>query len=280
MNASTVKSILAAAAVSLPLVMAGCGGDGKSGKANGPASESAAEARAFRAEDFAGKTIAVLSGSTFDDVARNIIGAQKIKYYNSPAEAVEGVKNGEADATIAEEPVAKAFVAENPDALALVYPPVDIENYATIFPKKDNGKLLGEFNAFLAKTRSDGTYEDMVRRWVDTPETPPMPEIEPAPAKGKPTLPFATSDSDKPFSFKAASGKIEGFDVEMALRFAREYGYGLDIKIMDFTDIIPSVQAGSVAFASNLITVTEERKTLIDFSDPVYYSGTVMIVRK
>jgi len=272
----TVLKITLAAALTLSASFAGCGKDKSSAeKSDGKA---ASAPRSLKAEDFADKTFAILSGSSFDAVARETIGAKLSKYYNSPAEAVEAVKKGDADATLIEEPVARKFVAQNED-LTVIYPPVDIENYASIFPKKDNGALRDEFNAFLLKLRSDGTYDEMIKRWVDSPKSPAMPEVKLNPTK-KRKLVFLTSDCDEPFSFKTAEGKIEGFDVEFALRFAQAHGYDLEVKVVEFPDMIPTIQTGGADFASNLITITDERKAFVDFSEPLYYGGTVIVARK
>jgi polar amino acid transport system substrate-binding protein len=268
----------------------GCGGKGdaqKGGKGAAgiiPVSQTGAGPNTakgvFAKEEFAGKTLAILNGSSFDSVARERVNAGLYKYFDSPAKSVEALLNGTADATLAEEPVARKFASQNPDKLVVLYPPVDIENYAPIFPKKDGGKMVGDFNAFLEKARGDGTTEDMIKRWIDTPDSPPMPEIELKNPK-KRVLKFATSDCDPPFSMKdEATGKIVGFDVEMAMRFAQSIGCGLEVKVMDFADIIPAVAAATVDFAANVITITEERKTKVDFSEPVYFGGTVVLARK
>jgi len=286
---SKSRVILAVAVVSAVAVVGlGCGGKGDA-KQGAKASEAAAVAAAgigpnaakgvFAKEEFADKTLAILSGSTFDGVARDKVGAKSYKYFDTVSKGVEAVISGEADATVAEEPVARKWAAQNQDKLIVLYPPIDIENYAPIFPKKDGGKMVGEFNAFWEKLRADGTTEDMIKRWIDTPDSPPMPDIELKNPKKK-TLKFATSDCDPPFSFRDANGNVVGFDVETARRFAQTLGFDMETVVMDFADIIPAVSAGTVDFAANVITITEERKTLVDFSEPVYYGGTVLLARR
>jgi ABC-type amino acid transport substrate-binding protein len=267
-------------ALILSLSLAGCGkdkpADGKKGSAETVYHEE--ETRTFQIADFIDKTFAILSGSSFEAVVKEAIGAQNNKYYKTPAELVDAILKGEADATLLEEPIARKFAANHPELIVL-YPHVDIENYATLFSKKDDGKLRNQFNAFLQKKRDDGTYKDMVKRWIDSPKSPPMPEIALKWNTGRELI-FATSDCDEPFSYKTEDGKLEGFDVEMAMRFASYLGYELKIEVMDFPDIIPAVAAGKVNFASNLFTVTNERKEIVDFSEPVYYGGTVVLTKK
>jgi polar amino acid transport system substrate-binding protein len=280
------RAVIAVAAVSLAFVGFNCGGKGdaqgaKPGKelTDGKVASPNLVKGVFAKEEFSNKTLAILSGSSFDEVAKERVGARMHKYFDTPAKGVEAVLSGDVDATVAEEPVARKFASQNPNTLVVLYPPIDIENYAPIFPKKDGGKLVGEFNAFLSQARGDGVTEDMIKRWIDTPDSPPMPEIELKNPK-KRVLKFATSDCDPPFSMKDANGKMVGFDVELAIRFAQAIGCGIEIKVMDFADIIPAVAAGTVDFAANVITITDERKTKVDFSDPVYFGGTVVLARK
>lgn len=284
--AATVSTVVT---MTIALTVLNCGGKSEkrdeaaaSGKSGGAAAAIATPKLAigvFSKDEFADKTLAILSGSSFEATARQMVNAKDYKFYESPAASVEAVLAGEALATLIEEPVGRKMAAKNPTSLIVLSPPVDIENYAPIFSKKDDGKLRAEFNAFLERLRADGTYEDMVKRWVDTPDSPPMPEITLKNTK-KRVLTFATSDCDPPFSFKDASGKLAGFDVEMALRFAQAGGYGLDIKVMVFEDIIPAVTDGTINFAANLITITDERKNRVDFAEPVYFGGTVLLAKK
>jgi len=279
--------LTAAVALSLAIAGIGCNKDGKqdAGKvvkdASGRLVIGAKWANgAYDKSEFAERTLAILDGSTFDGVARAKVGAKLYKYYDSRGKCMEAILAGEADGMLVEEPVARKFAAQHPDSLIVLYPPVDVENYANLFCKKDEGKMRAEFNAFLEKIRTDSaeTYKDMVLRWVNTADSPPMPEIALKPTKK--TLVFATSDCDLPFSYKDGSGAIVGFDIEMALRFAQAGGYGLEIRPMAFPDIIPAVSAGSIDFAANLIAITDERKNFVDFSEPTYLGGTVMLARK
>jgi ABC-type amino acid transport substrate-binding protein len=191
---------------------------------------------------------------------------------------VEAILAGEADGMLVEDQVARKFAAQHPDSLIVLYPAVDKEDYAYLFCKKDRGKMRDAFNAFLDTLRANGTYKEMEQRWIDTPDSPQMPEIDLTSAKNK--LIFATADTDLPFAFRDGSGAVAGFDIEMAMRFAQSKGYGLEVKVLAFPDIIPAVAAGAVDFAANLIAITDERKTKVDFSEPVYFGGTVVLARK
>ncbi len=103
----------------------------------------------------------------------------------------------------------------------------------------------------------------------------------PTPAQTTPkVLTMGTSADYKPFEFHDTSGgedKIVGFDVDIAQRLAKDLGFELKIKDMDFNGLIPALQSGRVDFVMAGMTPTPERKKSIDFSD-IYYNAQNTIV--
>ena len=59
-----------------------------------------------------------------------------------------------------------------------------------------------------------------------------------------------------------------GIEIDIAARFCREYGYRLEVQLMDFSGIIPSVQMGKCDLGCSGITITEERAESVGFSEP------------
>jgi polar amino acid transport system substrate-binding protein len=91
------------------------------------------------------------------------------------------------------------------------------------------------------------------------------------------TLKMGLSADYPPFEFKK-NGEVVGFDVDVAQAVARELGYTLSIQDMDFSSIIPSLQSGQIDFAMAGMTVTEERKKNMEFSDTYFTSSFALIV--
>ncbi|MBL0942014.1 MAG: transporter substrate-binding domain-containing protein [Alphaproteobacteria bacterium] len=84
---------------------------------------------------------------------------------------------------------------------------------------------------------------------------------------------MGTSGDLPPFEFyKTAENKNQmvGFDIELAERISQYLGRELQVKDIDFSAIIPALQAGRIDFAMAGITASKERKKTVDFS-PVYY---------
>ncbi len=82
-----------------------------------------------------------------------------------------------------------------------------------------------------------------------------------------------------PFESKK-NGEIIGFDVDLAREIAKELGYELTLQDMEFSALIPSLQTGRIDFAMSGMTVTEERKKNLLFSDTYYTSSFSVIFQK
>lgn len=91
-------------------------------------------------------------------------------------------------------------------------------------------------------------------------------------------LVVATDTAFVPFEFKQ-SDKYVGFDVDLWDAIAKELKLDYTLKPMDFSGIIPALQTRNVDLALAGITITEERKKAIEFSDGYYKSGLQVMVR-
>jgi arginine/lysine/histidine transporter system substrate-binding protein len=92
---------------------------------------------------------------------------------------------------------------------------------------------------------------------------------------------MATSADYPPYEFvdTAKGGDIVGFDIDVANHIAKELGYEVEIKDMDFNGLIPALDSGKADFVIAGMTPNEERKKTVDFSDE-YYAAQQLIVTK
>ncbi len=90
-------------------------------------------------------------------------------------------------------------------------------------------------------------------------------------------LVVATDTAFVPFEFKQ-DGKYVGFDVELWEALAKDMGVKYRLQPMDFNGIIPGLQTKNIDVALAGITIKDERKKVIDFSDPYYESGLAILV--
>ncbi|MYL36005.1 transporter substrate-binding domain-containing protein [Pontibacillus yanchengensis] len=97
----------------------------------------------------------------------------------------------------------------------------------------------------------------------------------------KETYTVATDANFKPFEFKdPETGEMKGFDIELMKAIADEAGFNVEFKSMQFDGLITGMQSGRFPLAIAGISITEERKESIAFSDPYYDSGVVLMVNK
>ena len=90
-------------------------------------------------------------------------------------------------------------------------------------------------------------------------------------------LHMATNAAFPPYEMVADDGSFEGIDVEIAGMIAEKLGLELVVDDMDFGSIITSVQSGKSDIAMAGLTVTDERKENIDFSD-TYATGVQVVI--
>lgn len=94
------------------------------------------------------------------------------------------------------------------------------------------------------------------------------------------SLTMATSADYPPYQFVETAGgteEIVGFDIDIARHIATELGYDLEITNMDFSGLIPALQAGRADFVMAGMTPTEERRRNVDFSE-VYFEAKNMLM--
>ncbi len=90
----------------------------------------------------------------------------------------------------------------------------------------------------------------------------------------------ATDTNFPPFEFKdPKTGHHTGFDVELWDAIARDMGIEYDLQPMDFNGIIPGLQSGQLDAGIAGITIKPERAKVVDFSDPYYNAGLLLLVK-
>ena len=96
----------------------------------------------------------------------------------------------------------------------------------------------------------------------------------------KKILTMATSADFAPFESRDPSGKIIGFDIDLANNIANELGYKLEIKDMKFDGLVGALQAKRVDMVLAGMSATEKRKKNVDFSTEYNHSGEMFITLK
>lgn len=80
-----------------------------------------------------------------------------------------------------------------------------------------------------------------------------------------------------PFEF-TVDGELVGIDVDLINAIAEDQGFDIEIEQMDFSGIIPSMQAKELDIGMGGMSITDERKETVDFSEPYFEAGISLVV--
>ncbi len=225
-----------------------------------------------------GRRAGVITGSFHDSVIAEAFPASGVSQYNAYTDMVEALKTEKIDYFLASTEVA-AHLTEADDAVTALGRPVKTLDIGAMFAKNEKGDALrSQMDEFIAKIKADGTLDEIYRYWSD-----PANEATPVDMTGltgeNGTLKFATSGTKVPISF-VADGKIAGTDPDIAVRFCREYGYGIEVNIVDTSGIIPGIVTGMYDFSLSDMVITDERKESVSFSIPYHETELLALTRK
>jgi polar amino acid transport system substrate-binding protein/glutamine transport system substrate-binding protein len=74
-------------------------------------------------------------------------------------------------------------------------------------------------------------------------------------------------------------GKVQGFDIDMINAIAKQENLKVELSTMQFTGLIPALQAQSVDVAVAGITIKKSRLNAVDFSNAYYKSGLSVLTK-
>ncbi len=100
------------------------------------------------------------------------------------------------------------------------------------------------------------------------------------PALAADKLRIGTEGAYPPFNQIDASGNVVGFDVEIAKALCVKMQAECEIVTSDWDGIIPALNARKFDFIAASMSITDERKQAVDFSDPYYTNKLQFIAPK
>lgn len=231
--------------------------------------------------DFIGKRFAVKNGTIYDPMSREVLQSSETLLFEDYPSIYEALMKGRADAGMRGYYAAYVSMFESEYAgLAVITLPEDMHSNPVGAISMDQ-ETIDAFNQFLSIIQADGTYDDMKARWFDTFDpgnVPAMPDIPLSGENG--TLTVAISSDYMPFSFLGEDGVNLGFDIELASRFAAYLKKDIVFADMAFSGLLPYITSGKADIAVSDITITEERKQSVLFTEPYFVDLSAIIYKK
>ncbi|WP_102399673.1 amino acid ABC transporter substrate-binding protein [Haloimpatiens massiliensis] len=87
-------------------------------------------------------------------------------------------------------------------------------------------------------------------------------------------------DSFPPMGFRDENGEIVGFDIDLAKEVAKRTGLSVEFKPVDWDGILLSLNNKDIDLIWNGLTITEERKEKIGFSESYLKNRQIIVVSK
>ncbi|HLS65954.1 MAG TPA: transporter substrate-binding domain-containing protein [Pseudogracilibacillus sp.] len=89
----------------------------------------------------------------------------------------------------------------------------------------------------------------------------------------------ATDNAYIPFEYlDEETGELVGFDIDLITALAEEAGIEIEIETLEFSGIVAGLGSGKFDIGIAGMTITEERKENIDFTQPYYEAGLILAV--
>lgn len=141
---------------------------------------------------------------------------------------------------------------------------------------KNQPELLEQVNAFIAEIKENGKMEEIFNKYFK--EGTPTPVTSAALDETKDQLVVATNAEFPPFEYTEGDQYL-GVDMEIASLLAQKLGKELVIQNMDFDSVCLSVGSHKCDIAMAGLTINEERKESVTFSDSYYQASQKLIVK-
>lgn len=226
-------------------------------------------------DDYKNSKVGIMTGSYQSTIIGDFFPDATILEYNNPADMLYALTENKIDITMID---ASSYTCALWEGLQIsrLDEVAETSSYGIIFPKGQQQELRLQVNAFLAKIKENGTYDELNEKWFGNKE--PAEFLDPEALTGtNGTLRVIVNNELKPFGY-IKNGKLVGYDVEILTLFAEEYGYRLDITSVPFQSLLAGVSGGAYQLGISGLTITEERKETFDFSDTYHNEDIIYVV--
>lgn len=117
-------------------------------------------------EDIKGKKVGVGGGTTFEEVANSVDGAE-VKLYKSVSDYLEDLKNERLDVIINDQLLISYNIKENNLPIKIASDIVNKDEIGMAI-NKGNEDFVKKVNTALSNMKADGTYNEIYKKWFGT----------------------------------------------------------------------------------------------------------------
>ena len=221
--------------------------------------------------DFEQTTVGVITTSTGEEYAQAHLKKAHIQSYPTLANLIFALESGRVDVAIMDDNVAEDYNKGRDNLIAYREALVESHTAAIFEQNSSNRKLVDQFNGYLARLKESGELEKMIDKWErrnkEGLEYDEVYDFEDLPDING-TIKFAISIEAPPYIYLYESLPT-GLEIELAYKFFKECGYAADVYRVEIDGILYGLKTGRYNMALGGLTISEERKESLTFSDPI-----------
>ena len=202
----------------------------------------------------------------------------RIKLFETFGASVQALLTGDVDMVLTDAASGRGYVGANPAKLKIVGDALGSEDFGFIF--KPGSDLVAPFNAAIAQMKADGYLDYLNNRWFFLTDPNGKDVYDQLPDLKGQKVAAVTENAYTPLNFvDPATGKAVGWEYDAVNEICRRLNCTVDWKLASWDAMIPAVKDGQFDVGMDGITINDERKTQVDFSDPYMTSQQYMLVR-
>lgn len=223
-------------------------------------------------DDLKGEKVAVNLGGTHDNYLVKNYPEIDVFRVDSPQDIAPALQSGHVAATLIDGNVALAMVKENENFVIVGTSSLE-EEYGIAFCDE---ALRDEFNLFLQKKKDNGELKTLINKWRNNFETAEMPTYNNSGENGTLKIGLAIGAP----AALIRSNVFVGSEVELLSEFCAQKKMKPEFQAPSLTSLLAGIKTHKLDICGGNITITEERKKEMFFSDSYYSSKAVLVVNK
>lgn len=202
----------------------------------------------------------------------------RIQLFENFGAAVQALISGDVDMVLASAESGRGYIGANPDQLKLVGDPLGNEDIGFIFtPGSD---LVDPFNQAIGTMQRDGFLDYLNQRWFFLTDPNAEDLYDQLPDLEGRTVVAVTANDYMPLNFiDPQTGAAVGWEYDAVNEICVRLNCVVNWQVTSWDAMIAAINAGQFDVGMDGITITDERKTQVDFSDPYMTSQQFMLVR-
>jgi ABC-type amino acid transport substrate-binding protein len=202
----------------------------------------------------------------------------RIKLFENFGAAVQALIAGDVDMVLMDAASSRGYIGANPDKLKTIGEPLGTEEFGFIFTP---GSPLAEaFNAAIQSMKDDGFIDYLNTRWFFLADPTAEDMYDQLPDLDGQKVVAVTENAYTPLNFvDPLTGKAIGWEYDAVNEICRRLNCQVEWQVSSWDTMIAAVKEGQFDVGMDGITINDERKKEVDFSEPYMVSQQFMLVR-